>query len=309
MPENPLPLRFDQDGLAPAVITDAESGDVLMVGFMNEASLERTRSTGFVHFWSRSRGKLWKKGESSGHVQRVQEIRVNCDRNSLLIEVHQEGAVCHDGYSTCFYRQLDADNSLRIVRDRRFDPLDVYPQDRKPAGLATQTRRWWLAYEWLRDNNLTSESGTSRRLRAPNDQCTPRVADELLELAGVLDGTHRHGTLADDLRLEAGQVLYWVACTGVWHGYQWAQVRPDRALDVTASLDIPSASLAGLLRARAGEVRDLAIWPEGVLLHETIALVGTCLRANGMEPLDVINADLDELSAKPYLPDIDTLGT
>ena len=301
MSETALPLTFGTDGLIPAVIVDADSGDVLMVGFMNEEAFTRTRETGFVHFWSRSRKKLWKKGESSGHTQQVREIRVNCELNSVLIEVAQEGAVCHDGYDTCYYRRLDSDNSLRVVRGRRFDPLDIYPPDGKPAGLSAQTRRWWSAYEWLRDRDLTSESGTSARLHAGTDTCAPRIADELRELAGVLDGTHSHGSRRDDMLLEAGQALYWIACAGAWHGYTWDQVRPDRALDAQWDRAPAIRTLTTLLRARARDILDMTTWPEAALLHDTMMLVGTCLRAHELDPLGVINADLDELAGKSYL--------
>ena len=309
MSSEPLPIRFGDDGLIPVVITDSDSGDVLMAAFMNEEALELTRSTGIVHFWSRSRQRLWKKGESSGHMQHVREIRVNCDLNSILIEVDQDGAVCHDGFDTCYYRRLDKDNSLHVVRGRRFDPLDIYPPDGKPAGLATQTRRWWSAYEWLRDHDLSAESGTSRRLRLQQDDITPRIADEMRELAGVLDGTHRHGSLRDDLLLESGQVLYWIACAAVWHGYTWEQVRPDRALDVAGETRPHASTLAKLLRTRAAEVSDIVAWSEAALLHDSIALVGTCLRACDLDPLDVINADLNDLAARPYLPDLTALDS
>lgn len=309
MPERDLPIRFGDDGLIPAVIVSASDGSVLMVGFMNREALDRTRETGLVHFWSRSRQALWKKGGTSGHVQHVRDLRVNCDLNSVLIEVEQVGAVCHDGYATCYYRRLGADNSLEIVRDRVFDPLDVYPETGEPYGLATQTRRWWAAYEWLRDHDLTAESGTSRRLHAGEDACTPRVADELRELAGVLDGSHRHASLDDDLRLEAGQVLYWLACAGAWHGYTWQQVRPDRALDVPGAGEPGGRTLARLLLSRAGEIGDTRTWPEAAMLHDTIALVGAVLRAHGIDPLEVVNADLAELNARPYLPDLTALDS
>ncbi len=112
----PLPIEWPSDGLIPAVIQDSASHDVLMVGFMNSEALERTRASGFVHFWSRSRQKLWKKGETSGHVQHVRDIFVNCELNSLLIEVEQVGAVCHDGYPTCYYRRLTPENGLETVQ-------------------------------------------------------------------------------------------------------------------------------------------------------------------------------------------------
>src|SRR5688500_7800896 len=105
-----LPVRFGADGLIPAVIQDADTDAVLMVGFMNANALALTRSTGRVHFWSRSREKLWRKGETSGHEQIVEAIYINCEHNSLLLTVRQIGAACHDGFPTCFYRRLEPDN-------------------------------------------------------------------------------------------------------------------------------------------------------------------------------------------------------
>ncbi len=227
-----LPILLGPDGLVPAVIRDEASGDVLMVGFLNDEALERTRATGLVHYWSRSRQKLWLKGETSGHVQRVREIHVNCELNTLLIDVEQVNAVCHDGYPTCFYRRLEPDNSLTTVRDRQFDPDDVYGTN---GGIAAATQLWWAAYETLRDNDVSETSATSRMLRDDVDRITARIVDELRELAGVLDGTHRHaeepeGSIAD-VRLEGGQVLYWLALRCIRDGLRWEAVRPDRALD------------------------------------------------------------------------------
>jgi phosphoribosyl-AMP cyclohydrolase len=104
------------------VAQDVETGDVLMVAFMNEAALAETRRTGRAHYWSRSRNRLWRKGETSGHEQLVEGIFVNCEENSVLLRVRQIGAVCHDGYPTCYYRRLEPDGSLAVVRDRAFDP-------------------------------------------------------------------------------------------------------------------------------------------------------------------------------------------
>src|SRR5262245_60940310 len=104
-----LPIRLDENGLVPVVVQDVDSGDILMMAFMNVEALEATRQTGRSHFWSRSRQKLWRKGESSGHEQIVDEILINCEQNSLLLKVRQVGAVCHDGYNTCYYRVLEPD--------------------------------------------------------------------------------------------------------------------------------------------------------------------------------------------------------
>jgi phosphoribosyl-AMP cyclohydrolase len=99
-------LRFDERGLIPAVVQDALNGDVLMVGWMNRESLQRTLDEGRTVFWSRSRQELWRKGDTSGHVQHVEEVRVDCDADVLLVRVHQVGAACHTGERSCFFRRL-----------------------------------------------------------------------------------------------------------------------------------------------------------------------------------------------------------
>jgi phosphoribosyl-ATP pyrophosphohydrolase/phosphoribosyl-AMP cyclohydrolase len=101
-------LRFDDGGLIPAVVQDWRDGTVLMVGFMNAEALAATRRTGFVHFWSRSRGRLWKKGESSGHVLAVKDRFVDCDGDTLLIKAEPAGPTCHTGARSCFFRPLDS---------------------------------------------------------------------------------------------------------------------------------------------------------------------------------------------------------
>jgi phosphoribosyl-ATP pyrophosphohydrolase/phosphoribosyl-AMP cyclohydrolase len=101
-------LRFDEQGLIPAVVQDVENGDVLMVAWMNEDAVRRTLESGRTWFWSRSRNELWRKGDTSGHVQHVQEVRYDCDADTLLVRVTQEGAACHTGNRTCFYRTIDA---------------------------------------------------------------------------------------------------------------------------------------------------------------------------------------------------------
>ncbi len=104
----PLPegLRFSADGLVPAIVQDATDGTVLMLAYMNADALELTRSTGFTHFWSRSRQTLWKKGETSGHVQRVVSMAYDCDGDALLVQVQQHNVACHTGQRSCFYREV-----------------------------------------------------------------------------------------------------------------------------------------------------------------------------------------------------------
>ena len=119
-------LKYDANGLIPAVIVDTDSKAVLMVGYMNETSLLETVSTGRTHFWSRSRQKYWMKGESSGHTQEVRAIFTDCDRDTVVIEVVQHGAACHDGYFSCFYRRLGDDGRWQVVLEKVFNPDDVY---------------------------------------------------------------------------------------------------------------------------------------------------------------------------------------
>jgi phosphoribosyl-AMP cyclohydrolase len=114
-------------GLVPAIIQDHQSGEVLMLGFINSVSLTETQRSGEVVFFSRSRNKLWKKGESSGHVLRVRELRVDCDADALLVRVEAIGpGVCHEGYRSCFFRRLETDGAANITEARTFAPETVY---------------------------------------------------------------------------------------------------------------------------------------------------------------------------------------
>lgn len=108
--------------LIPAIAQDWSTGEVLMLAYMNDEALAKTRETGKAHYWSRSRNKLWLKGESSGHFQIVREIRVDCDEDAILLLIEQEGGACHTGYRSCFYRTIDG----RVVGEKVFDPQDVY---------------------------------------------------------------------------------------------------------------------------------------------------------------------------------------
>jgi len=119
-------------GLVPAIIQDERSGDVLMLGFMNEDSLAETQRSGEVVFFSRSRNKLWKKGESSGHVLHVREIRVDCDADTLLVRVETVGpGVCHEGYQSCFFRALETGGEAKAIAERTFSPEAVYGTEKR----------------------------------------------------------------------------------------------------------------------------------------------------------------------------------
>jgi len=126
-----LTPKFDADGLVTAVATDAVSGDVLMVAHMNAAALAKTIATGEAWYFSRSRGTLWKKGETSGHTQRVVEMRIDCDQDAVWIKVEQIAGACHTGRRSCFYRSVPLGKvgavKLEFRGEKVFDPKAAYP--------------------------------------------------------------------------------------------------------------------------------------------------------------------------------------
>ena len=135
-----MELDFEKEGgLIPAIVQDHVNGEVLMLGFMNREALATTQQTGFVTFYSRSRKKLWTKGESSGQKLLLHDLRVDCDRDALLVRAELEGgAVCHEGYRSCFFRRLDADGSVEVVSARVFDPAAVYDSGRAASTARTR---------------------------------------------------------------------------------------------------------------------------------------------------------------------------
>jgi phosphoribosyl-AMP cyclohydrolase len=120
-------LKFNADGLIPAIIQDCNDGRVLMMAWMNRESLQSTIDTGKTHFWSRSRQKFWMKGESSGHTQTVKDISFDCDGDVLLIQVEQIGAACHKGYRSCFFRSVGSTGqAIEITEVQLQKPEDIY---------------------------------------------------------------------------------------------------------------------------------------------------------------------------------------
>ncbi len=118
-------LKFDENGLISAIIQDEKTNEVLMFAFMNREAVEKTLQGPYVAFWSRSRKKLWIKGEESGHTQEVKSIHYDCDGDALLIKVDQKVAACHEGFRTCFFRKIDGDSS-KVIGERVFDPKATY---------------------------------------------------------------------------------------------------------------------------------------------------------------------------------------
>lgn len=309
-----LPVMFDADGLIPAVIQESTTGEVLMVAFMNEDALVATRRTSRTHFWSRSRNRLWRKGETSGHEQIVDAIHVNCEENSLLLSVRQIGAVCHTGYRTCFYRRWNEDGTLTVTHERVFDPEAVYGRpteasatdnsSRPPAlgAVATASQTVYGAFAFLRDNDVQGASETSRRLHDPTGDCGHRVSEELRELAGILDGSHGHNDLRSDVLLEGGQVTYWVLLSALRARVTWGVLRPDAALK-TSEPGLSAATVARLLRSEADawQRSDADSDRLAARCHATLSLVAQALGTVSLTPEELLDAELMSLRQKPYL--------
>lgn len=122
-----LAFAKSTDGLLPAIVQDDQTGEVLMLAYINQLAWEKTLQTGKAHFWSRSRSNLWLKGETSGHVQIIKEILVDCDQDAVIYKVEQlGGAACHTGYRSCFHRTVNGDQLVFNEQDRLFDPTAVY---------------------------------------------------------------------------------------------------------------------------------------------------------------------------------------
>ena len=119
-------LKYNDDGLIPAIIQEEVTGRVLMMAWMNESSLKTTIEVGKTHFWSRSRQKYWMKGESSGNTQQVKSISFDCDGDTLLIQVSQVGAACHEGYQSCFFRTINDAGEFDVSENRLVNPDEIY---------------------------------------------------------------------------------------------------------------------------------------------------------------------------------------
>lgn len=186
MAEQIIPdLKFDENGLVPAVVQDWFSGEVLMVAWMNRESLEKTVETGTTWFWSRSRAQLWNKGETSGHVQKVRSIRYDCDADTLLVLAEQTGFACHTGEYTCFYRTLAGENP-------------------PPAAFNTLADLYELIEE--RRQQMPEGSYTTSLFAKGTDTILKKVGEEASELIVAAKGG-KHA----EVRYEAADLLYHVA--------------------------------------------------------------------------------------------------
>lgn len=313
-------LKFDRQGLIPAVIQDANTGDVLMVAFMNEEALQRTRETGHTHFFSRSRNSIWHKGEQSGNVQEVRDMFINCEENSLLIRVVQHGnAACHDGYHSCYYRRLQPDNTYQTVAERIFDPAVVYGtaqhepstsaqelpiakeavSEETEQKLQSELRLLYGVYIYLRDHDLSEESNTSRLLQERSQSyLVSRLADELEELSEVQTGEHVHSGRYADTVLEGSQVGYWLFLLAAGSNVPYNDFEPHRAF---------LAGYAGQYsEAKVIELREECLQllsaeqPEAIArgLRLGFSLIGWACAAAQVNPLEPAEYDLEQMRRK-----------
>ncbi len=313
-------IKFDRQGLIPAVIVDDATGDVLMVAFMNEEALRCTRETGYTHFFSRSRNSIWCKGEQSGNTQQVRDILINCEENSLLVRVKQHGgAACHDGYYSCYYRRLLPDNSHQIVAERVFDPSIVYHQEQPQntpdeqdlpivekstsadtlQALVTALRQLYGVYLYLRDHDLSAESNTSRLLQdKSHSYLASRLADELQELAEVQTGEHVHTGRQSDTVLEGSQVGYWLFLLASTNNVPFDAFAPHVAL-LNGYTGQYSEGKAIELRQEClslltGQERDNVV--QGLQLG--FALIGWACAEAGVSPQAPADFDLEQMRRK-----------
>lgn len=178
-------LRFDREGLIPVVAQDAESGEVLMLAYATREALQHTLETGRAHYWSRSRGALWSKGETSGNVQQVEEVRVDCDGDTVLYRVRQTGPACHTGTRSCFARAVTADGTLRQADDPR-------PVLARLADTIAQ-----------RDRDRPAGSYVTRLLEGGVDRIAKKVGEEATEVVIAVKNAD-----AAEIRWEAADLLF-----------------------------------------------------------------------------------------------------
>ncbi|GHO42547.1 phosphoribosyl-AMP cyclohydrolase [Ktedonospora formicarum] len=311
-----LPVTFDRQGLIPVVIQDDVTNDVLMVAFMNGEALRRTRESGYTHFYSRSRNTIWRKGEQSGHTQQVKSIYVNCEENSLLLRVVQQGgAACHEGYHSCYYRRLQDDNSYETIAERVFDPKSTYThaahvQPERGAitpemhqKLESIMRQLYGIYLYLRDHDLSEESNTSRLLQERSQSyLTSRLGDELEELAEVQSGEHVHTGRQSDTVLEGSQVGYWLFLLAAGRDIAYPNFEPHRALLEGYEAQESESRIIELreecLRLVAAEQPEKMA--QGLAIG--FRLIGWACAAAGVDPLAPSEFDLGQMRRKGLVP-------
>ena len=320
-------LKFDRSELIPAVIQDDATGDVLMVAFMNEEAFNRTRDTGYTHFYSRSRQAMWRKGEQSGNEQEVRAIFVNCEENSLLIRVVQHGgAACHTGHRSCYYRQLLPDGTYETITERVFDPDIVYnhsgtqhvgaqfiapstPNDHTEtdftAPLETNMRQLYTAYLYLHDNDLSEESNTSRLLLEHNEgYLIARLADEIQELIEVQSGEHVHIGQQPDTILEGSQVAYWLMLLAATSNLRYDDFMPHLSLRQGYTEGLATKHISTIEKAIEQQqnclnllaTHDRSLMIQG--FHIGFTLIGWACAQADVDPLAPSEYDIEQMRRK-----------
>lgn len=296
-------IQFDTAGLIPVIAQDDESGEVLLLAYMNKKALRLTLSERILVLWSRSRDRLWRKGEESGNTLRLVELRLNCEGNSLLARVRLEGSgACHEGYRSCYFRRVEEHaGKLKAIVDheRVFDPAIVYG---RALAFEQSIRDLYRAYERLRDAGLDPSSATSRLLHqadraAASQQALKRARQELAELRGVIAGTHRHQGDRQDVILEASQVGYWTIVVAVARRVGFDEWRPDLAWFGDERGKAARAATAKMLRSEDCEAVASMMAECWSLLEET----GDLCRQTGVEPAQVVAHDLEMMRARRRL--------
>lgn len=168
-------LKFDESGLIPAIVQDAQSGQVLMLGYMNKQAVEKSLQTGRMHFWSRSRQKLWMKGETSGHIQAIQEAWFDCDKDALLWKVKQTTAACHTGNYSCFFNRITKEGDIVAENKRVFSPEEVYA-----SGAAILQKLYQVVAD--RRENPKEGSYTNYLFEKGLDKILKKVGEESAEV-------------------------------------------------------------------------------------------------------------------------------
>ncbi|MDP4092991.1 MAG: bifunctional phosphoribosyl-AMP cyclohydrolase/phosphoribosyl-ATP diphosphatase HisIE [Bacillota bacterium] len=188
-------LKFDDKGLVPAIIQDHTTNKVLMMAYMNREAVEKTLETGKTHFWSRSRNKLWLKGETSGHFQTVKTIFVDCDNDTLLIKVEQVEAACHTGHFSCFYRQIDGDQ-LAETSNVVFDPEKVYND---------KSHVLQEVYDIIADRKLNPKEGsyTNNLFEKGINKILKKIGEESAEVIIAAKNQSK-----DEIRYEVADLMY-----------------------------------------------------------------------------------------------------
>ncbi len=211
-----MELNFNTDGLIPAVVQDAASGELLMMAWMNVEALQKTQQSGEAHFWSRSRNQLWHKGATSGNVQKVREIRVDCDQDTLLLLVEPAGPACHTGRRTCFYRSLSAESPPPA------GPAFSEQHATTPDAPDTMSALWSTLLQ--RRDNPPPASYTAELLRSGDMAISRKVGEEALELilAAAYQGEER-------LLEEAADLTYHLLVLLLARGLSWEQLLQELA--------------------------------------------------------------------------------